>query len=142
MKNRCEQSSTSLTHNKHSIGESRTMRYRRDLVIRRRRSKSQANTLILRGRRSFHTKRHLCRRIGSSDSPWSRRNLYVARTVKLGPLHTHSSLATSNKRWLARSSCSLSSSSTRWSGNASGNAGTHALCQARCTEILGSVDNA
>ena len=67
VKKRCEQSSTSLMHNEHSTWESGTMRCRRDLVIRRRCNKSQVNTLIFRGRRRFHTKRHLCRRIGSSD---------------------------------------------------------------------------
>ena len=142
VKDRCEQSSTALAHNEHSTGESGTMRCRRDLIIRRCRSKSQANTLIFRGRRRFHTKRHLCRRIWSFNSPWSRSNMYAARTVKLRPLHTHASWATSDKRWSARSSSSLSSSSTHWSDNTSGNAGAHALCHARCTEIPGSVDNA
>ena len=72
VKNRCEQSSTALAHSGHSTGESGTMRCCRDLVIKRHRSRSQANTLIFRGRRRFHTKRHLCKRSESSDSPWSR----------------------------------------------------------------------
>ena len=38
--NRCEQSSTALAHNGHSLGESRTMCCRSDLVIRRRRIRS------------------------------------------------------------------------------------------------------
>ena len=48
-KNRCEQSSTARAHNGHSTGESGTTRCRKDLVINRRRSRSQANTLIFRG---------------------------------------------------------------------------------------------
>ena len=141
-KNRCEQSFTALAHNGHSMGESGTIRCCRDLVIRRRRSRSQANSLIFRRRRRFHTKRHFCKRIGSPDSPWSRSSLYAAQTMKLGPLHTHASWATSDKHWSARSSCSLSSSATRWSGNVLGKAGTHASCEARCIEIPISVYNA
>ena len=74
-KNRCGQSSTALAHNGHSMGESGTMRCRKDLVISRRHSRSQAKTLIFKGRRRFHTKRHLCKRSGSSDTPWSWSNL-------------------------------------------------------------------
>ena len=68
-KNRCEQSSTALALNGHSTGESGTMRCRKDLAINRCRSRSQAKTLIFKGRRRFHTKWHLCKRSGSSDSP-------------------------------------------------------------------------
>ena len=68
-KNRCRQSSTALAHNGHSTGESRTMCCHKDLVINRRHSRSQAKILIFKGRRRFHTKRHLCKRSGSSDSP-------------------------------------------------------------------------
>ena len=60
-KNKCWQSSTALAHNGHSAGAFKTMCCSMDLVIRRRRSRSQANTLIFRGRRCFHTKRHLCK---------------------------------------------------------------------------------
>ena len=141
MKNRCEQSSTALAHSGHSTGEFRTMRCCMDIVIRHRHRKSRANILIFRGRRCFHTKRHLYRRTGSSDSPWFWSSLYAARTVKLGPLHSHVSWAPSDKRWSASSSCSLTSSSTRWLGNDTSNAGAHASCQARCTEIPRSVDH-
>ena len=97
-KNRCKQSSTALAHNEHSTGESGTMRCCKDLVIRRRHSRSQANTLIFRGRRRFHTKWHLCRRSGSFESSWSQSSLYVARVVKLRLLHTHVSWAAFDKR--------------------------------------------
>ena len=115
-KNMCEQSSTALAHKDHSTREFGTMRCRKDLVIRRRRRRSQVNTLIFRGRRYFHTKRHLCKKSGSSRSSWSRRSLYAAQAVKLGPLHTHSSWAAFDRHRSARSSCRLSSSATRWSG--------------------------
>ena len=74
-KNRCWQSSTALTHSGHSTGESGSMRCLKDLVINRCRSRSQAKILIFKGRRRFHTTRHLCRKSGSSDAPWSRSNL-------------------------------------------------------------------
>ena len=76
-KNKCEQSSTAPTHSEHSTGESRAMRCRRDLVIRRHLRRSQANTLILRGRRRFHTSRLRCKRSGSSESSWSCNSLYA-----------------------------------------------------------------
>ena len=141
-KNQCEQSSTTLAHTEHSTDESEAMRCRRDLVIRRRRRRSQVNTLIFTRSWRFHTKRHRCKRSGSFKSSWPRRSLYAAWAIKLGPLHTHASWVASNKRWSARSSCRLSSSATRWSGNASGKAGTQASCQACRTETLGFVDNA
>ena len=78
-KNKCWQSSTALAHNGHSIGASETMRCSIDLVIWRRRSRSQANNLIFRGRRRFHTKRHLCKKSGSSGLSWSRSRLYAAQ---------------------------------------------------------------
>ena len=78
-KNRCEQSSIAPAHNRHSTGESGTMRCRRDLVIRRRRKRSQANSLIFKGRRCFHTQQLRCKRSGSSKSSWSRRSRYAAR---------------------------------------------------------------
>ena len=74
-KNRCWQSSTALAHSGHSTGESGNMRCRKDLVINRHRSRSQAKILIFKGRRRFHTNLHLCKRIGSSGAPWSRSNL-------------------------------------------------------------------
>ena len=74
-KNMCGQSSTALVHSGHSTGESGTMRCRKDLVISRRRSRSQVKALIFKGRRRFHTKRHLYKRSGSFDSPWPRSNL-------------------------------------------------------------------
>ena len=141
-KNMCEQSSTALAHNDHSTRESVTMRCRKDLVIRRRRRRSQENTLIFRGRRRFYTKQHLCKKSGSSRSLWSRRSLYAAQAVKLGPLHNHSSWAAFDRRRSARSSCILSSSATRWSGNALGKAETQASCLARRTETPKFVDNA
>ena len=55
-KNRCGQSSTALAHSGHSTGESGNMRCGKDLVINRRRSRSQAKTLIFKERRRFHTK--------------------------------------------------------------------------------------
>ena len=66
-KNKCWQSSTALMHNGHSTRASGTIHCSRDLVISRRRSRSQANSLIFRGRRRFHTKQHLCRMSGSSE---------------------------------------------------------------------------
>ena len=77
----------------HSAGAFGTIRCSRDLVIRRRRSRSQANILIFRGRRRFHTKRHLCKMSRSSEFFWSRSSLYATRVVKLGPLRTHASCA-------------------------------------------------
>ena len=74
-KNKCWQSSTALAHSGHSTGESGNMRCRKDLVINRRCSRSQAKILIFKGRRRFHTNRHLCKKIGSSDAPSSRSNL-------------------------------------------------------------------
>ena len=118
MKNKCWQSSIALTHSGHSNGASGTIRYSRDLVISRRRSRSQANTLIFRGRRRFHTKRHLCRMSGSSEFSWSRSSLYAAQVLKLGPLHTHTSYAASDRRRSTKSSCRLISSATCWSDNA------------------------
>ena len=112
-KNKGWQSSTALAHNGHSTGASDTIRCSRDLVISHRRSKSQANTLIFRGRRRFHTKRHLCKMSRSSEFSWSRSSLYAARVVKLGPLHTHASCAASDRRWSAKSSCRLISLATR-----------------------------
>ena len=50
-KNKCWQSSTALEHNGHIVGASGTMSCSMDLVIWRRRSRSQANTLIFKGRR-------------------------------------------------------------------------------------------
>ena len=47
-KNRCGQSSTALAHSGHSTGESGTMRCHKDLVINRRRNRSQAKILIVR----------------------------------------------------------------------------------------------
>ena len=114
----------------------------RDLVIRRRHRRSQANTLIFRGRGCFHTIRHRSKRRGSSKSSLSQRSRYSARAMKRGPFHTHASCAVSDGRRSARSSCRLSISATRWSGNAAGKAGTQALCQVHCTEPPGSVDNA
>ena len=90
-KNKCGQSSTALAHSGHSAGASGTMRCNLDLVIRRRGNKSQANTFIFRGRRRFHTTRHLCKMSGSSGFSWSRSRLYAARVVKLGPFHIHAS---------------------------------------------------
>ena len=58
-KNKCWQSSTTLTHIGHSTAAFGTIRCSQDLVISRRRSRSQANTLIFRGRCRFHTKHHL-----------------------------------------------------------------------------------
>ena len=81
-KNRYKQSSTASAHSGHSTGASRTMRCRTDLVIRRRHKKSQANTLIFRGRRHFHTKQHRCKRSRSFESSWSRRSWYAARAEK------------------------------------------------------------
>ena len=54
-KNKCWQSSTALAHSGHSTGAFGTKRCSRDLIISRRCSRSQANTLIFRGRRRFHT---------------------------------------------------------------------------------------
>ena len=124
MKNKCEQSSTVPMHSGHSMGEFRTMRCRRDLVIRRRRRWSQANILIFRGRSRFHTKRHRCKRRGSSKSSWSQRSRYAARAMKQGPFHTHTSWAVSDGHWSARSSYRLSNSATCWSGNVVGKPGT------------------
>ena len=104
MKNKCWQSSTALAHNRHSTGASDTIRCSRDHVISRRRSRSQANTLIFRGRLRFHTKRHLCRMSGSSEFSWSRSSLYAARVMKLGLLHTHASCAATDRRRSAKSS--------------------------------------
>ena len=141
-KNKCGQSSTALAHSGHFTGESGTMRFHKDLVIRHCRSRSQANNLTFRWRRRFHTKRHLCRRSRSSESSWSRSNIYADWAMKPGPLHTHVSWATSDKRKSARSSCRLNSSATHSSGNAWGRAETQASCQARHTETPRSVDNA
>ena len=130
MKSKCWQSSTALAHSGHSTGAFGTIRCSRDLVISRRRSRSQANTMIFRGRRRFHTKRHLCRMSGSSEFSWSRSSLYAARVVKLRPLHTHASCAAFDRRWSAKSSCRLISSATRWLDNAWGRGGTHPSFQA------------
>ena len=132
-KNKCWQSSIALAHSGHSIRASDTIHCSGDLVISRRHSRSQANTLIFKGRRRFHTKRHLCKMSGSSEFLWSRSTLYAARVVKLGPLHTHTSCAASDRRRSAKSSYRLISSATRWSDNAWGRGGIHALFQARCT---------
>ena len=129
-KNKCCQSSTALAHNGHSTRASSTIRYSRDLVICRRRSKSQENALIFKGRRRFHTKRHLCRMSRSSEYSWSRSSLYTARVVKILPLHTHASCAAFDKRQSAKSSCKLISSATNWSGNAWGRGGTQTSFQA------------
>ena len=139
-KNKCWQSSTDLAHNGHSARTSETMRYGMDLVIRRHLTRSQANTLIFKGRRRFHTKRNLCKMSRSSEFAWSRNSLYAARVVKLGPLHIHASCIASDRRRSVRSSCRLISSATCWSGNASGRGGTQASFQAHRTKTPWSVD--
>ena len=120
LKNKCWQSSTALAHSGHSTGASGTILCTRDLVISCRRSRSQANTLIFRGRRRFHTKQYLYKMSESSEFSWSRSSLYAARVVKLGPLHTHASCAISDRRRSTKSSFRLISSATRWSDNAWG----------------------
>ena len=138
-KNRCEQSSTAPAHSRHSTWESRTMHSCRDLVIRRHRRRSHANTLIFRERQCVHTNWHCCKRSGSS---WSRGSRYAVRAVERGSLHTHASWPASFGLQLTRSSCKLRISATCWSGNAAGKAGTQASCQARRTNTPGSVNNA
>ena len=141
-KNKCGQSSTAPAHSGHSAGASGTMRCNLDLVIRRRRNKSQANTLIFRGRRRFHTTRHLCKMSGSSGFSWSRSRLYAARVVKLGPFHIHASCTAFDMQQSVRSSCNLFSSAARWSRNTTGRGGTQALFQDCCTKTPLSVDRA
>ena len=140
-KNRCEQSSTAPAHSGHSTGESGAMRYRRNLVIRRRLRRSQANTLIFTGRGRFHTNRHCCKRSRSFESFWSCNRRYAAWELKLGPLHTHASWATSGGL-LASSSCRLRCSTSHWSNKAVGKSGTQASCQARRTKAPRPMDNA
>ena len=141
-KNRCWQSSSALAYSGHSSGASGTIRCNRDLVIKHRHNRSLANTLIFRGIRRFHTKRHLYRMNGSSESCWFWNSLYATRVVKLWPLHTHASCAASDRRRSARSACRLISSATPWLGNASGRGGTQASFQVCRTNTPGSVDSA
>ena len=113
-KYKCAQSSTPLAHSEHSTEESGAMHSRRDLVIKRCRIRSHANTLIFKGRRRLITKWHICKRSRSFGSSWPRRSLYAARAEKLWPLHTHASWTVSDRLRSTISSYRLSSSATRW----------------------------
>ena len=70
-KNKCEQSSTVPSHSGHSTGEFGTIRCRSALVIKRCRARSQAKTLIFKGRRRFHTSLQRCKMSGPSGTSCS-----------------------------------------------------------------------